>query len=40
VIVLAEKDEAATKGTNRFHVNIDRFTVETSQISELLNRGE
>lgn len=40
VTVLAEEDEAATKGTNRFHVNIDRFTIEASHISELLNRGE
>ncbi len=31
---------AGAEGTNRFHVNIDRFTVEASQISELLDRGE
>jgi len=34
---LAEEDEAATPGTNRYHVNITQFEIDASRIAELLN---
>jgi hypothetical protein len=37
VATLAEEDEAAYEGVNRYHVNIDQFTVDASQIGQLLN---
>jgi hypothetical protein len=35
VATLAEEDEAATPGKNRFHVNITQFTVPASEIETL-----
>jgi len=38
VAVLAEEDEAAYPGKNRFHMNINQFDVTVDRISELLTR--
>lgn len=37
VAMLAEEDEAAYLRRNRYHVNIDQFTVEASRIDELMD---
>jgi hypothetical protein len=37
VATLAEKDEAAYVGRNRFHVNIGQFSIGIDRIGELLN---
>jgi Holliday junction resolvase-like predicted endonuclease len=34
---IAEEDEAATPGINRYHVNISQFEIDASRIGELLN---
>lgn len=36
VTQLAEEDEAATPGTNRYHVNIRQFEIDAQRIEELL----
>jgi hypothetical protein len=36
IAVLAEEDEAAYPGKNRFHVNISQFEVTVDRITELL----
>ena len=36
VAVLADQEEAAYKGINRYHVTIDQFGVTVGRISELL----